>query len=76
MWVYTTEKSQHPVVIFEYQKTRTASHPKKQDHTECSDELNVSREALHRIGELFDMDKAYRNLSADERLENVIKSFG
>ena len=29
MWVYTTEKSEHPVVIFEYQKTRAASHPKE-----------------------------------------------
>lgn len=113
MWVYTTEKSEHPVVIFEYQKTRAASHPKEfladyhgylccdgyesyhtlgsditvcgcwvharrhysnavkalQDHTERSDELNVSREALRRIGELFNMDKAYRSLSADERIK-------
>lgn len=113
MWVYTTEKSTHPVVIFEYQKTRAASHPKEflagyqgylccdgyeayhtlgrniticgcwvharrhysnavkalQDNTERTDELNVSREALRRIGELFDMDKAYRSLSTDERLE-------
>ena len=113
MWVCTTEKSEHPVVIFEYQKTRAASHPKEfladyhgylccdgyeayhtlgsditicgcwaharrhysnavkalQDHTERSDELNISQEALRRIGELFDIDKAYRSLSTDERLE-------
>lgn len=113
MWVYTTEKSEHPVVIFEYQKTRAASHPKEfladyhgylccdgyeayhtlggditicgcwaharrhysnavkalQDNAERADELNVSQEALRRIGELFDTDKSYRGLPVDERLE-------
>ena len=28
MWVYTDEKGKHPVVIYEYQKTRAAKHPK------------------------------------------------
>jgi len=28
MWVYTDENSNHPVVIYEYQKTRAAKHPK------------------------------------------------
>ena len=28
MWVYTDEKGKHPVVIYEYQKTRAARHPK------------------------------------------------
>lgn len=28
MWVYTDEKGQHPVVIYEYQKTRAAKHPR------------------------------------------------
>lgn len=29
MWVYTDEKGKHPVVIYEYQKTRAAKHPKE-----------------------------------------------
>jgi len=28
MWVYTDEKGRHPVVIYEYQKTRSSEHPK------------------------------------------------
>lgn len=28
MWVYTDEKGKHPVVIYEYQKTRASEHPK------------------------------------------------
>lgn len=28
MWVYTDEKGTHPVVIYEYQKTRASKHPK------------------------------------------------
>mgnify|MGYP002852455056 CR=1 FL=1 len=28
MWVYTDEKGKHPVVIYEYQKTRASKHPK------------------------------------------------
>ncbi|MBR3402307.1 MAG: IS66 family transposase [Parasporobacterium sp.] len=28
MWVYTDEKGRHPVVIYEYQKTRASKHPK------------------------------------------------
>ena len=29
MWVYTDHNSKHPVVIYEYQKTRAAVHPKE-----------------------------------------------
>ena len=29
MWVYTDENSDHPVVIYEYQKTRAGKHPKE-----------------------------------------------
>lgn len=106
-------------MIFEYQRTRAASHPKEfladyhgclccdgyeayhtlgsditicgcwaharrhyfnavkalQNHTKRFDELNVSQEALRRIGELFDMDKAYHSLSVDkfnDHLEDLL----
>ena len=106
-------------MIFEYQRTRAASHPKEfladyhgclccdgyeayhtlgsditicgcwaharrhyfnavkalQNHTKRFDELNVSQEELRRIGELFDMDKAYHCLSVDkfnDHLEDLL----
>ena len=112
MWVYTKEGNEKPVVLYEYQKTRKAQHPKEflQDYKGwlCCDgyegyhslsenitvcgcwvhakrhyanavkalskkhdrvtELTVSGEALRLIGEIFHLDKSWKDLSFEERL--------
>ena len=113
MWVYTDENSEHPVVIYEYQKTRAGKHPKEfldgfkgwlccdgyeayhslsEDITICgcwaharrhfsnavkalsnlphrSAEMSISEQALTKIGEMFNLDNSWRNLSYEEHLE-------
>lgn len=111
MWTYTKEGDFHPVVIFEYQKTRAHGHAKAflkdykgwlccdgyeayhhlgKDITVCgcwvhakrhyanalkalknlperAGEMSVSEEAARRIGELFHMDKQWKDLPFEER---------